>query len=552
MFKGKKKNISRTNQFAIIAVVFGTLTAFSTSQASATSLQLLHAFENPYGIAQSPPVPNEGGNPQGALVTGSDGNYYGVLWNKGDGGFGTIFKMTPTGTLTVLHAFDAPNCVPNLCTNADGAQPDGGLVVTDDGSFLGTTAFAGTGGNGTIYKITPDGTFTILHAFSGFNEPDVQYGTNADGAFPFGTLVQGPDDAYYGITEYGGINGKGVFFRITADGLFTVICAMTGSIGEKFSGSAPVLGNDGNFYGAFDDNYSTGGYIYKITLQGSFSKLYSFTGAADGGVPDVLISARDGNLYGATRSGGANGTGTLFKLTLQGVFSTLHAFDAVPTRLRFDLYSCGTPSYCFDQVPMNNIDGTDPVFLMQAADGNLYGSNFYYGGGASPSGTLFRWTPDGEFSVPFAFGDSGSDFGSYIYPVGEPTGISDDGQGGLLIFTQESGSDPFEGWSFDGAVLRITLDSPLTVNVSFNPSEVWIGQATQLKWSSTNAQSCKFIGYSLPEISGSAATSGTKTIKLLSRRTFNPASFAAGVECISADGHVANATAKFTIKSLAK
>jgi uncharacterized repeat protein (TIGR03803 family) len=101
-----------------------------------------------------------GANPFSSLIQGTDGNFYGTTFGGGannncEGGCGTVFEITPEGTLTTLHSFDGP----------DGDRPSAGLVQATDGNFYGTTFEGGAHGDGTVFKITPEGTLTTLHSF---------------------------------------------------------------------------------------------------------------------------------------------------------------------------------------------------------------------------------------------------------------------------------------------------------------------------------------------------------------------------------------------------
>ncbi len=140
----------------------------------------------------SQPNCTDGGYPEAPLVQGSDGNFYGTnSWGGiGSAYYGTIFKITPAGTLTTLYSF----CSIQGCL--DGRMPVAGLVQGSDGNFYGTTPVAGAGcyiwGCGTVFQITPAGTFTTLHSFQEY-----------DGDGPTGTLVQGTDGNFYGTTGDG-------------------------------------------------------------------------------------------------------------------------------------------------------------------------------------------------------------------------------------------------------------------------------------------------------------------------------------------------------------
>ena len=130
-------------------------------------------------------VHSEGDFPVGPLVQGSDGNLYGAT-SSGGIAYGAVFKITPDGTLTTLHLFDF----------TDGQEPNGALVQATDGNFYGTMGFGGSTcslGCGTVFKMTPDGTLSTLHSFDG-----------ADGWLPLGGLLQATDGNFYGTTTYGG------------------------------------------------------------------------------------------------------------------------------------------------------------------------------------------------------------------------------------------------------------------------------------------------------------------------------------------------------------
>jgi uncharacterized repeat protein (TIGR03803 family) len=112
----------------------------------------LHAF-----CKVTPNCP-DGGNPKAALVPGADGNLYGVTSNGGAGA-GTFFTMTPSGALTTLYTF-----CPTGGDCPDGAQPVA-LMLATDGNFYGLAGSGGANGYGTIFQITPSGSLTTEHSF---------------------------------------------------------------------------------------------------------------------------------------------------------------------------------------------------------------------------------------------------------------------------------------------------------------------------------------------------------------------------------------------------
>lgn len=139
----------------------------------------------------------DGNGPYGGMVQGTDGNFYGTTILGGIGG-GTVFKITPTGTLTTLHGFEGP----------DGSAPVAGLIQASDGNFYGTTSYGGAnnpGGGagynyGTAFQITPSGTLTTLYNFCS----QIQDGTCLDGNSPAAALVEATDGTLYGTTAAGG------------------------------------------------------------------------------------------------------------------------------------------------------------------------------------------------------------------------------------------------------------------------------------------------------------------------------------------------------------
>jgi uncharacterized repeat protein (TIGR03803 family) len=143
----------------------------------------------------------DGYNPYGALVQGTDGDFYGVTRRDAIQGLqfdGTIFKVTTNGALTTLYAL-------NPLYNGDGEYPFAGLLQAADGNFYGTTLYTESNMNGTVFRITPDGVFATLAAFNGSD----------DGAEPKAAMVQDADGNFYGTTTAGGPYGKGSIFRLT-------------------------------------------------------------------------------------------------------------------------------------------------------------------------------------------------------------------------------------------------------------------------------------------------------------------------------------------------
>ena len=254
-------------------------------------------------------TPN-GANPEAALVQGTDGNLYGTTINGGTSvsGYGTIFKMSTTGTLLMSVTVHG---------GAEPQFPRVPLIQGSDGNFYGVSYKGGdlAYSGGTVYQCTPGGVVTVLHGF-----------TDPEGDKPEGGVVQGSDGNLYGTTEGGGASNTGSVYRLTTVGKFTVLHQF--GPGTDGDGAQPfgemVQASDGNFYGTT----STGGAgdlgsIFRLTPAGVYTTVYSFpnTGMSGAGITGelprgTLLQTSDGNLVGTTPGGGAGGEGTVFRLNL--------------------------------------------------------------------------------------------------------------------------------------------------------------------------------------------------------------------------------------------
>jgi len=293
----------------------------------------------------------DGQYPVTALVEGADGNFYGTTQSGGTFTFGTVFRITPAGALSVLHSFNGD----------DGAAPYGGLVLASNGNFYGSAAVGGTYGAGTIFTITPGGALTTLYEFC--SKPGC-----SDGQSPAGTLAQGTDGNLYGVTHVGGsyadcdVNGCGTVFRMTLNGKLKTLHVFDVSDGEYPYGGLVQAAN-GVFYGtAAGGGTGNDGTIFTIDGSGDFNLLYSF-GGADGASPYQMMLGSDGNLYGVTQYGGTKFVrGSVFECTPDGTLTNLHTF--------------------------NGHDGKNPYGLMQDTDGAFYGTTYF--GGKNGDGVVFR------------------------------------------------------------------------------------------------------------------------------------------------------------------
>jgi uncharacterized repeat protein (TIGR03803 family) len=256
--------------------------------------------------------PNDAYEPYySSLALATDGNLYGLTYYGGINDYGAAFEVTPTGTESVLWSFG---------TSGDGYYPEGSLIQGSDGNFYGMTREGGGHGDGAVFKITPAGVETDIWAF----------GTGTDGDDPYGSLVQGSDGSFYGMTEGGGVQGTGTVFKITSAGVETVLWSFGAGTDGFFPYGSLIQGRDGNFYGmTYSGGTNGSGIVFKITPAGTETVLYSFGGGTDGANPyGDLMQATDGNFYGMTYYGGTNNEGTAFKITPAGVETVLWSFGS--------------------------------------------------------------------------------------------------------------------------------------------------------------------------------------------------------------------------------
>jgi uncharacterized repeat protein (TIGR03803 family) len=388
----------------IIYEVLATVALLTSQAAQAATFTTLYSFCA--GGAEDCP---DGNGPSPGLIQASNGDLYGTT--RGGGGYtlGTIFKITVSGKLTTLHSFEGP----------DGESPQTGLIQADNDSFYGTTEQGGAD-DGTIFELSPSGNLTTVGSFDQATELGIDpsrliqaangdfYGTTMEGGATSGggtifkftsrgtlttlysficptaescpegnfpsALIQAANGDFYGTTFGGGANANGTVFKITSGGTLTTLhnfCAQT----DCTDGLEPLGGliqaNNGDLYGTTLGGGAFGyGSVFKITHGGTLTTVYSFCsqgypGCADGYYPEAgPIQASDGNFYGTTTSGGANGYGTIFKLTPNGTLTTL--------------YSLCSQTDC--------TDSGEPNGLIQDTNGDFYGTS---AGGANGLGAVF-------------------------------------------------------------------------------------------------------------------------------------------------------------------
>lgn len=314
----------------------------------------------------------DGGFPRAGLTMDASQNLYGTTYEGGGSGCngsgcGTIFKLSPDGSETVLYSFTG---------KADGAQPTAGLILDGAGNLYGTTGHGanrncsiGGVGCGTVFKLAPNGGLSTLYSFTG----------GADGASPFAGVVMDRHSSLYGAAEFGGdSNCKcGTVFKIASDGQMTVLHTFTGGEGS-YPISTPIVGRRGNIYGTANSGPGLNcggvgcGTVFKIARDNTLTVLHAFTGSDDGSGPSgSLMIDKAGNLYGTTAEGGhteicAGGCGTVYKVEPDGTETVLYTFQET--------------------------DGDRPMSgVIADKKGHLFGTTQV--GGAYLSGNVFELTP---------------------------------------------------------------------------------------------------------------------------------------------------------------
>jgi uncharacterized repeat protein (TIGR03803 family) len=199
------------------------------------------------------------------LLQWTDGNFYGTTDVGGAGASGTVFKMTPSGTLTTLHSFDG----------GDGSIVQAGLIAGSDGNFYGATGNGGASNKGTIFVLSPGGAFTSLYSFSG-----------GDGAAPLAALLQVGNGVFDGVTHVGGTDNLGTVFQLSVETVpttTTLTSAPNPSYqGEDVTMTATVMAQNGSTPAGTVNFKSNGTQIGSASLNSSGVAVLNFTGLAVG------------------------------------------------------------------------------------------------------------------------------------------------------------------------------------------------------------------------------------------------------------------------------
>ena len=196
-----------------------------------------------------------------AVIRDKEGNLYGTTTFGGGANSGVVFKLDPTGAETVLYSFAG---------GADGANPFGSLIRDEAGNLYGTTTAGGPSGQGTVFKVDPSGSETVLYSFTGGTDggfPEAGLVRDEKGNFYgatfFGGLASPPCYSFCGVV-----------FKVDTTGVETVLYSFTGGADGLNPAADLMLGKSGNLYGTTayggdsDQSCATGigcGVVFKLT-----------------------------------------------------------------------------------------------------------------------------------------------------------------------------------------------------------------------------------------------------------------------------------------------
>ena len=342
----------------------------AATQAQAQTFTVLHTFTGG----------SDGAYPEAGLTVDRAGNFYGTASGGGAHGWGTVFKLTHSGSGWLLHPLYS------FAGGNDGAQPYARVVFGPDGSLYGTTGSGGLNDAGTVFNLRPPAsacesaicpwTETLLHSF-----PDP---IDTDGFGPAGDLVFDPAGNIYGTAANGGAGapyectgeGCGVVYELTrAQGGWSenILYAFTGAGDGGNPWGGVIFGQSGNLYGTGAFGWGT---VFQLTPGQSGwtqSTLYTFLNLSNGSYPNQgILFDSSGNMYTtADQGGGSNNGGTVVELQPSG------------GGWNFDLL------YTFR--PANGIAPSGTLIMDSA--GNLYGAAGR--GGLHGYGAVYKLTPSG-------------------------------------------------------------------------------------------------------------------------------------------------------------
>ena len=388
-----------------------------------------------------------GEHPENGLIQASDGNFYGTVSDVYGFGYGSVYRITPSGDFSVVYTF----------TNGlDGGEPEASLIEGPDGALYGTTSQGGSGYQaGTVFRLTLDGQLTTMFQFNG----------DATGMAPDSTLTLGSDGNFYGVLTSGGPQYTGEVFKLTLKGQYSNLFDFVDSNFYLYPAGeypqSPLLEyTPGMFLGTTEAGGSgdEAGTVFTISSTGAFQQVYGFTnGDGPSGPVGFLTIASDGSAYGVTNLGPLTQTGdggVIFQISPDGSYQTIHVMDVLP-------------------------EGSQLSGVTLGSDGRLYSAT--YSGGTNETGTIIASTTSGNLKVVHNFSainDLGSSAG--WNPISPPIQGSD----GAFYGTASDG-----GTNLQGAIYRLAFNPalPPPVQLQLSSASVAAGEPVQLSWQVSNA-----------------------------------------------------------------
>jgi uncharacterized repeat protein (TIGR03803 family) len=346
-----------------------------------------------------------GANPYSSLARDSAGNLYGTASEGGLANAGIIYRLDPAGNQTVLH---------NFTGEPDGANPYAGVIRSTSGTIYGTTTQGGVSNLGTVFRLDMAGQLTVLHSFEG----------GIDGETPYAGLTSDAAGNLYGTCNKGGTGNAGIVYKLSPNGIETILYSFTGGIDGANPYAGVILDPAGNLYGTtYTGGAQKGGVIYKIIPSGQEVIIHTFSGSGIGPYAGVIRDSA-GNLYGATA-----GSAEIYKVDAAGNYTALYDFRE----------SEGSPKPEGD--------------LVRDAVGNLYGTTQ-----SNPLGGLgqvYKLTTGGKLIVMYQFPGATTN----LAPNGPNAGPILDSQGNLY------GATPTGGVA--GMIYKINSSAQITALYDF-------------------------------------------------------------------------------------